>query len=51
MVFGSALVFSDLMREMMSTLPGKGVMSPSIEIPPGEVFGNIVMDENRMGNQ
>ena len=35
--FEPALVFSDLVREMMSTLPGKGVMSPSIEIPPGQV--------------
>ena len=35
-VFEPALVFSDLMREMMSTLPGKGVMSPSIKTPPGQ---------------
>ena len=35
--FEPALVFSDLIREMMSTLPGKGVMSPSIEVPPGQV--------------
>ena len=34
--FEPALVFSDLMGEMMSTLPGKGVTSPSIEIPPGQ---------------
>ena len=34
--FEPALVFSDLMGEMMSTLPGKGVMSPSIEGPPGQ---------------
>ena len=34
--FEPALVFSDLIREMMSTLPGKGVMSPSIEVPPGQ---------------
>ena len=26
--FEPALAFSDLMGEMMSTLPGKGVMSP-----------------------
>ena len=34
--FEPALVFSDLIREMMSTLTGKGMMSPSIEIPPGQ---------------
>ena len=34
--FEPALVFSDLIREMMSTLPGKGVMSPSIKTPPGQ---------------
>ena len=36
-VFEPALAFSDLMGEMMSTLPGKGVITPSIEIPPGQV--------------
>ena len=34
--FEPALVFSDLMGEMMSTLPGKEVMSPSIEVSPGQ---------------
>ena len=34
--FEPALVFSDLIREMMSTLPGKGMMSPSIKTPPGQ---------------
>ena len=34
--FEPALVFSDLMGEMTSTLPGKGVMSASIKIPPGQ---------------
>ena len=34
--FETALVFSDLMGEMMSTLPGEGVMSPLIEVPPGQ---------------
>ena len=34
--FEPALVFSDLMGEMMSTFPRKGVMSPSIEVPPGQ---------------
>ena len=34
--FEAALVFSDLMGEMMSTLPGSGVTSPSIEVSPGQ---------------
>ena len=34
--FEPALVFSDLMGEMMSTFPRKGVMSPLIEVPPGQ---------------
>ena len=34
--FEPALVFSDLIREMISTLPGKRVMSPLIEVPPGQ---------------
>ena len=35
-VFEPALVFSDLIGEMMSTILGKGMMSPSIEVPPGQ---------------
>ena len=34
--FEPALVFSDLMGKMMSTLPGRGAMSPSIEVSPGQ---------------
>ena len=34
--FEPALVFSDLIGEMMSTLPGKEVMSSSIEVSPGQ---------------
>ena len=34
--FEPALVFSNLMGEMMSTLPGRGLMSPPIEVTPGQ---------------
>ena len=34
--FEPALVFSDLMGEMMSTIPEREVMSLSIEVSPGQ---------------